>query len=454
MGRRHHRLLIVEDDLGLQCQLRWALRDFEVQGAATRQEALQRFAEYAPALVLQDLGLPPDEDGVEEGFATLAALRGRDPRAKIIVLTGRRGRDHAVRAIRLGAHDFCEKPVEAELIATLLGRAARLFDLEAEIRRGSPADSSLEIAGVIGAGEPMRKVCRLIRKLAPTSATVLLLGESGTGKERLARALHELSPRAGGPFVAINCAAIPELLLESELFGHERGAFTGAVARQIGRIERAHGGTLFLDEIADMPLALQPKVLRFLQERLIERVGGRKAIAVDVRVVAATNQQLDGAVARGTFRLDLYHRVNEVPVAVPPLRERGPDAVQLATHFLQQAARTRSVRAIAFSPEAIEAIEAHAWPGNVRELENRVSRALVMAEGTLIMPEDLGLAAGERAGEALPSLREARHHAELQAVQRALAATGGNVSKAAEVLGVARQTLYDLMGRNGKDEPG
>jgi len=452
VGAKRHRLLIVEDDPGLQRQLKWALQDFEIRCAGTRREALAALAGHAPSLILQDLGLPPDENGVEEGFATIAEIHERDRKAKIVVLTGQRGREHAVRAIRLGAHDFCEKPVDAQLVATILDRAARLFDLESAIERAGPAEPPVALDGIIGASAAMRKVCSLIQKLAPTQLTVLLLGESGTGKERLARALHALSTRAQKSFVAINCAAIPESLLESELFGHERGAFTGAVGQKIGRIETANGGTLFLDEIGDMPAALQAKLLRFLQERLIERVGGHKAIPVDVRVIAATNQQLDAAVARGSFRLDLYYRVNEVAVTIPPLRERESDAIQLATHFLQRAERPSSPRATSFSAEAIAAIDAHPWPGNVRELENRVNRAIIMAEGPVITAEDLGLSAPAAAERAPASLREVRHRAELHAIHHALALTGGNISKAAEMLGVARQTLYELLSRSPKPE--
>jgi two-component system, NtrC family, response regulator len=448
MSSKKTRVLVVEDDPCLQSQLRWALDDFEVDCAATRAEALSLARRLRPPIVLQDLGLPPDANGVEEGFATMSELLRIEPRSKIIVITGREGRQHALRAIRMGAYDFCPKPVDARVLAVILDRARRIHDLETENLRLAQKPSAPALAGIIGASEQMAGVCRLIRKLAPTRATVLLLGESGTGKERLARALHALSERAGGPMVTINCAAIPENLLESELFGHERGAFTGAVRQTIGKIEGAEGGTLFLDEIGDMPLPLQAKVLRFLQERVIERVGGRQIIPVDVRIIAATHRDLQLGIAEGTFRDDLFYRLSEVSVAIPPLRERVADAVLIANYLLLQASRRNRRPLLQLAPEAIAAIERHTWPGNVRELENRVNAAAIMVEGRLIGSGDLLLSAVAREETEVPTLREVRHRAEAAAVRRALANAGGNISKAAELLGVARTTLYEVLARS------
>ena len=440
------RLLIVEDDPGLQRQLKWALDEFEVECAATREEALAAARRLDPPLVLQDLGLPPDPDGVEEGFATITELLRLAPTTKIIVVTGREGREHALRAIRLGAYDFCQKPVDLQVLTLIIDRARRIYELEAENRRLAESRPASALEGVIAASEPMVRVCRLVQKLAPTQATVLLLGESGTGKERLAQALHSLSARAARPMVAINCAAIPENLLESELFGYERGAFTGAVKQTRGKIETADGGTLFLDEIGDMPLALQAKLLRFLQERVIERVGGRELIPVDVRIIAATHQDLKAAIAEKSFREDLFYRISEVTVNIPPLRERGSDSVLIANYLLQEACKRHGKAQLKLAPDAIAAIERHPWPGNVRELENRVNAAAIMTEGKRVTAEDLNLERSETGDSVLP-LREVRQRAESEAIQRALAITGGNISKAAELLGITRPTLYDLMQR-------
>ena len=452
MSAKRTRLLLVEDDPGLQRQLAAALDAFEVDCAGTREEALHALRRKEPAIVLQDLGLPPDPDGVEEGFATMTALLRAAPRVKIIVVTGREEREHALRAMRLGAYDFCPKPVDPRMLPLIVDRARWIHQLEAE-NRELAQDPRLGREGILAASEPMLGVCRLIRKLAPTEATVLLLGESGTGKERLARALHALSARAARPLVAINCAAIPEALLESELFGHERGAYTGATRQMPGKIETAHGGTLFLDEIGDMPLSLQAKLLRFLQERLIERLGGREAIPVDVRVIAATHRDLKAQIARGRFREDLYYRLGEVPVVIPPLRERGSDAVLIAGHLLQQSCRRHGKPTLTLTPDAIAAIERHAWPGNVRELENRLNAAVIMSEGTVIRAADLSLGpVAPEATEVLP-LREVRRQAEAAAVQQALKITGGNIARAAELLGVTRPTFYVAMQRAFRRTP-
>ena len=440
------KLLIIEDDPGLQRQLKWALDEFDVECAGTREEALAAARRLEPAIVLQDLGLPPDPDGVEEGFACITELLRLAPATKIIVVTGREGREHALRAIRLGAYDFCQKPVDLQVLTLVIDRARRIHELEAENRRLAESRPANALDGVIAASESMGKICRLVQKLAPTQATVLLLGESGTGKERLAQALHGLSTRVAAPMVAINCAAIPENLLESELFGYERGAFTGAVKQTRGKIETADGGTLFLDEIGDMPLPLQAKLLRFLQERVIERVGGREVIQVDVRIIAATHRDLKAAIAEKSFREDLFYRISEVTVNIPPLRERGSDPVLLANYLLQEACKRHGKAQMKLSPDAITAIEHYGWPGNVRELENRVNAAAIMAEGKLVTAEDLTLEQPADGGIILP-LREVRQKAESAAVHRALAIAGGNMSKAAELLGVTRPTLYDLMER-------
>jgi two-component system, NtrC family, response regulator len=448
MESTRSKVLVVEDDLGLQRQLKWALDSFEVISAGTREEAIAELRRHSPAIVLQDLGLPPDADGVEEGFRTIAEIQSLAPQTKIIVITGREGREHALRAISSGAFDFCQKPIDTAMLALVVGRALRIHELESEVQRLSAARPVTALEGVVAASASMLKACRMIERLAPTDATVLLLGESGTGKERLARAVHMLSPRAAKPMIAINCAAIPENLLESELFGYERGAFTGAVKRTLGKVESADGGTLFLDEIGDMPMALQAKMLRFLQERVIERVGGREVIAVDVRIVAATHRDLELAIQQGTMRSDLFYRISEISVRIPPLRERESDAVLIANHLLRKAATRNGRSALKFAPDAIAAIERHAWPGNVRELENRINAASIMTDGTTVSSADLGLqATAPDASEPL-DLAEVRMRAESRAVSRALAIAAGNTSKAAELLGVTPAALAELMKRH------
>jgi two-component system NtrC family response regulator len=447
-------LLVVEDDPGLQKQLKWALDPYEVHLASNRAEAIAALRRFEPQVVLQDLGLPPDPDGVEEGFATIAEIRALMPATKIVVVTGREGREHGVRAIELGAFDFCQKPVETDVLRIIVDRALRIHALERENLQLRRATSGSALPGVIAASDSMLKVCRMIEKLAPVQATVLLLGESGTGKERLAAALHALSPRAAKTLVAINCAAIPENLLESELFGYERGAFTGAVKQTPGKFETASGGTLFLDEIGDMPMPLQAKMLRFLQERVIERVGGRQPIPVDVRIIAATNKDLQLAVQQGSFREDLYYRIAEVSIAIPPLRERPGDALLIARMFLKTAAARHGRREkIQLDAAAEQAIGAYPWPGNVRELENRINRAAIMCEGSSVTAEDLALGVGgpdaEPAAAPFLNLRDVRLRAETAALRQALAMAEGNVSRAAELLGVARPTIYDLMERAG-----
>jgi len=437
-------LLIVDDDAGLLRQLRWAFSDHKVYTASTRQEAIALSRRTPVSVAIVDLGLPPDPDGASEGLAILAEILAIAPATKVIIATGNETREHALRACALGAYDFYQKPINIDDLQRIVSRAEKMFELEAENRRLLEAATASPIDGIIASGEEMLKVLRTIEKIAPTDVAVLLRGESGTGKELLAQAIHKLSARSREPFVPINCAAIPETLLESELFGHERGAFTGAVKQTIGRIESADHGTLFLDEIGDVPLPMQVKLLRFLQDQVIERIGGRKPLQVDVRIVCATNQDLDLMMAEGRFREDLYYRLNEVTVRVPPLRERASDSVVLASFFLRRFSVEYGHSVRGFDTTALAAISDHAWPGNVRELENRVKRAVVMTDGPLLSAADLGLTASGEKPQSL-AIRDARHRAEREVLQLALAQAGSNLSKAAKLLGISRPTLYDLM---------
>jgi len=436
------RLLIVEDDLGIQNQLRWCFEDFEVVSAHDRATALSEFRRHEPPVVLQDLGLPPDPEGVGEGFATLKEMLALAPHTKVIVVTGHGDQGNALSAVGLGAYDFYEKPVDVDTLRLIVDRAYHIYELEEENRRLAAAADTTPLSGIVAASEPMMAVCRMVEKVAPTSATTLLLGESGTGKELLARAIHALSGRAKQPFVPINCAAIPDTLLESELFGFERGAFTGAVKQTPGKIEGANGGTLFLDEIGDMPLALQAKLLRFLQERTVERIGGRNEIPVDVRVVCATNKNLTESIRVGEFREDLYYRIAEITINIPPVRERAGGRILLARHLLAKFARQQGRNIRGFSEDAQDAIDAYEWPGNVREMENKIKAAVIMAEGKFVTAADLGLAPKDPANL---NLRAIRQDAETRAIRQALIRASDNVSKTAELLGVTRPTLYDLM---------
>ena len=437
-------LLIVDDDPGLLRQLRWAFSDHKVYLASTRQEATDLVGKDPVPVAIVDLGLPPDPDGASEGLAILAEILAIAPATKVIIATGNETREHALRAIALGAYDFYQKPIDIDVLQLIVARAERIFDLEAENRRLLEAAAASPIDGIIGSSPEMLRVLRNIEKMAPTNVAVLLRGESGTGKELLARAVHKLSARARAPFIPINCAAIPETLLESELFGHEKGAFTGALKQTIGKIESADRGTLFLDEIGDVPLPMQVKLLRFLQDQVVERIGGRNPVQVDVRIVCATNQDLDLMMAEGRFREDLYYRLNEVTVQVPPLRERASDAVVLASFFLTRFAAEYGRPARGFSATALAALRDHPWPGNVRELENRVKRAVVMTDGPLLSAADLGFATVGEEPQSL-TIRDARARAEREALQLALAQAGSNLSKAAKLLGISRPTLYDLM---------
>ena len=440
-------LLIVEDDPALQKQMRWAFDQYETVAAGDRESALAQLRRHEPAVVTMDLGLPPQPDDPSEGLKLLEEMLTLAPDAKVIVLTGQNDRANAVKAIGLGAYDFYAKPFEAEILGLTIDRAYRLHELQDENRRLLSAQQPSAMSGVITRDPEMLRLCRTVEKLAQTNATVLLLGESGTGKELFARGLHDLSPRRSARFVAINCAAIPENLLESELFGYEKGAFTGAAKQTPGKFELAHRGTLFLDEIGDLPLALQAKLLRFLQERVIERVGGRDGIPVDVRIVCATHQNLRDLISGSRFREDLYFRLAEIVLEVPPLRKRPGDATLLAHSFVRRFADEQRRGTMTLAPDAVTAIEAHAWPGNVRELENCTKRAVIMAETAIIRAADVGLAPAQVEG--VLNLRQVRDDAEKQAVIRVLGRVNGNLSRAAELLGISRPTLYDLLDRFG-----
>ncbi len=445
-------LLVVEDDPGLQRQLKWLFEGCRVLVAGNRVQALSLLQAERPQVVTLDLGLPPDADGASEGLKTLGDILDAAPATKVIIVSGNRDRDKALAAVSLGAYDFYEKPIDAATLPLIVDRAFRLAELEAENRRLRQAGAG-RLDGVVTASPSMAKVCRTVEKVAPADVSVLLLGESGTGKEVLAKALHAHGPRRDGPFVALNCAAIPEGLLESELFGHERGAFTGAVRQVKGKVELAHKGTLLLDEIGDMPMALQVKLLRFLQERRIERVGGRDSIPVDVRVVAATNKDIQALIADGRFREDLYYRIAEVTIDIPPLREREEDSVLLARFFIDRQSGGARKRP-RLSADAMAALRAHPFPGNVRELESRIKRALILAEEGVVTASDLGLSAPAGPGDTpcLP-LREARDRAERQVLLQALEVSGDNLSAAARLLGVSRPTLYDLLRQHDLARP-
>jgi two-component system NtrC family response regulator len=438
--------LIVEDDPGLQKQLKWCFADYEVTIVADRSAALAAVRRFEPPVVLQDLGLPPDPEGVSEGFATLQEILSAAPHTKVIVITGNDDKVNPARSIGLGAYDFYQKPIDPEILNFVVERAFRLRALEEENRKLSRLHITNPLEGIIAASPEMHEMCRMVERLAPTDMTVLLLGESGTGKEVLARALYRLSPRANKPFIAVNAAAIPETLLESELFGYERGAYTGAAQQTKGKFELANGGTFFLDEIGDIPLPLQPKLLRVLQDRVLERVGGRQEIKVDVRVIAATHQNLTRLIEQSLFREDLFFRLNEMIINIPPLRERTGDAVVLANAFLETFNKQFSRNLMGYSDSAVAALEAYHWPGNVREVQHKVKRAVVMGAGPLIEPKDLELSGGEMKPRVTP-LREAREAAERKALCAALTESGENVSKAAELLEITRPTLYALLNR-------
>ena len=447
-------LLLIDDDAEIRDQMKWALAsDYQLLEAPDRSTALAHVRETMPRLILLDLGLPPDIDGASEGLAILRETLRLNPMAKVIVITGNSDRAKAVAAIESGAYDFIEKPVQLDVLKVVLQRAAYLSNLEQDNRALQQKTGQDEVEGLIGASLPMQEVFRMIRRVGPSDVPVLIIGESGTGKELVARAIHRQSVRKGEPFVAINCGAIPETLLESELFGFEKGSFTGANQQRKGRIESAQGGTLFLDEIGDIPLALQVKLLRFLQDHTIQRLGAKETIDVDARILAATNVDLKKAISEGRFREDLYYRLCVVTIAVPALKERGSDISLLARVFLTKFAEGEKKLVKGFTPQATEALTSHAWPGNVRELENRIKRAVVMAEGRYITPGNLELSEPASLEEQGSNLRASRESREKELVRLAMEKADGNVSRAAADLGISRPTLYQLLTRYGLKKP-
>jgi two-component system NtrC family response regulator len=438
-------LLVVEDDEGLQRQLKWAYEGYAVVCAGDRAAAIEALRAHEPAVVTLDLGLPPDPDGTDEGFATLAEILRLKPDTKVIVATGHGAQESALKAIAMGAYDFYKKPVDIDELGLIVARAFHVHAIEAENRRLESDSVGTVLGSIITAAPEMMKVAKTIERVASADVSVMLLGASGTGKELLARAVHEKSGRKG-EFVAINCAAIPENLLEAELFGYERGAFTGAVKSNVGKIELAEGGTLFLDEVGDIPLPLQVKLLRFLQERVIERIGGRSVIAVDTRIVCATHQNLEAMTADGRFREDLYYRLAEIVVKIPSLAERAGDSVLLARHFVNKLSRELNPAVQGLASDAITAIDSHGWPGNVRELENRIKRAVIMADAKTLGAADLDLQRAADDGEPdVINLRAAREIADRRAIRQALSRSDNNISGAAKLLGISRPTLYDLL---------
>jgi len=452
VAEQDRKLLIIEDDPGLQSQMRWCFDAYDVGVVDTREMAIAEIRRREPPVVILDLGLPPDAEGTTEGVAALDEILSLAPYTKIIVVTGNDDKQNSVRSIGQGAYDFYQKPIDPDLLNLVVQRAFRIYELEEENKLLQRKNGSTMLEGIIGGSESMARVCRLVEKVAPTDATSVLFGESGTGKELLASAIHNLSERRDGRFVAINCAAIPENLLESELFGHEKGAFTGAVKRTLGKVELADGGTLFLDEIGDLSLGLQGKLLRFLQQRVIERVGGREEIPVDVRVVCATHHDLKALIENDKFREDLYYRISEVAVRIPPLRDRDGDALLIARTMLEGLNRKhrRSIRSL--STDAVKAMLAYHWPGNVRELENKLNGAVILSEGKQISARDLDLEVPDESIRFL-NLRAARHESERRVLRQALAQTAGNLSKASELLGITRPTMYDLMKKHRISPP-
>jgi two-component system NtrC family response regulator len=440
-------LLVIEDDPGLQKQLKWTFECYQIVIAGNRNEAITALRRYMPCVVTLDLGLPPDPANASEGLRTLQEILELAPATKVIVVTGNDDRENAIKAVSMGAYDFYQKPIDTDVLNLIIERAFQLSALEKE-HLTLQQKTSEPLAGLIASCKKMQELCRKVEKIAPTSVTTLLLGESGTGKEVLAKAIHRLSDRRDNPFVAVNCAAIPEALLESELFGYEKGAFTGASQQTKGKIEYAQDGTFFLDEIGDLPFSLQSKLLRFLQERTIERIGGRREIPVDVRIICATHQNLQALINEGKFRLDLYYRISEITINIPPLREREGDAITIATAFLRRFCELNNKKIKSFSNEAAKAIETYTWPGNIRELENKIKRAVIMTDDTNISFDDLDLE--ENIDVSMPfNLKEVREVAETQAIKRALTHSNNNISNTARLLGVTRPTLYTLFEKYG-----
>lgn len=439
-------LLVIEDDLGLQKQLKWCFEQYQLVFAEDEASAIKQLRRFEPEVVTLDLGLPPDPANATVGLSVLEQILQLAPRTKVIVVTGNDDQSNAVKAVAMGAYDFYQKPMDPDVMALIVERAFKLSQLEQENLR--LAATAMPLDGLIAASEEMRQICRMVEKIAPADISALLLGESGTGKEVIAKAIHSLSDRKDERFVAINCASIPDNLLESELFGYEKGAFTGAVKQTPGKIETADGGTLFLDEIGDMPLQLQAKLLRFLQEKTVERIGGRSEIAVDVRIISATHQNLEQMINEGAFREDLFYRLSEFTINIPPLRDRPGDAVVIARALLEKYSKANGRQLRGFNDEGCAAIAAFGWPGNIRELENRVKRAVIMADGLQVTALDLGLNVPD-ADDALPlNLKQAREAVEQTVILRALASAENNISKASELLGVTRPTLYALLGKH------
>lgn len=444
MSEDKRSLLVVEDDPGLQRQYKWNFEDYNTIIVGDQQAALEVMKKEKPAVVTLDLGLPPDPDGTSEGFATLENILKLTPNTKIIVASGHGAHESALKAISMGAYDFYQKPVDPDQLGLIVERAFKLYDLEEENKRLSETGHSSDFEGLITGCQNMYKVCDMVKRVAPANVSVLFLGASGTGKELLARAVHNLSDRKEGKFVAINCAAIPENLLESELFGYEKGAFTGAVKQTLGKIELAEGGTLFLDEIGDLQFSLQVKLLRFLQERVIERIGGRKEIPVDVRVVCATHQDLEKDITEGGFREDLFYRLSEITINIPPLVEREGDPILLAKMFLTKFNDELNKQITGFTQDALTSIASYSWPGNVRELENRIKRSVIMCDGKKITPEEMELTLENNNVEVL-NLKVVRENADIKAIRNAMAQASGNVSRAAKMLGISRPTFYGLI---------
>ena len=445
-------LLVIEDNPGLHKQLKWAFEGYHVHIATDRESGLRMLQQVSPPVVTLDLGLPPDSANASEGLAALSQILDMAPATKVIVVTGNDEHQNALKAIALGAYDFYQKPVDPEVLGLIVDRAYRLYELEEENRKLARQACASPLDGIIGSSRPMLEVCRLVEKVGPAEATSLILGESGTGKELIAKALHHLSPRKDGPFVALNCAAIPDNLLESELFGYERGAFTGAVKQTPGKVESAAGGTFFLDEIGDMPMALQAKMLRFLQERVVERIGGRSPIEVDVRIICATHRNLEQLIQQGEFRQDLYFRISEIVIDLPALRDREGDKLLLAQTFLDQLSEQNGRTFRGFTDTARSQLDSYEWPGNVREMENKIKRAVVLAEGKRITATDLGF--DHQEGMPDLNLRLARESVERQMIKRALQVHDNNVSHAATALGISRPSLYNLVKKLGMNELG
>jgi two-component system NtrC family response regulator len=441
-------LLIVEDDPGLQKQLKWSFEAYQTVIAGNRTEAITALRRYMPSVMSLDLGLPPDPANASEGLETLKEILALVPSTKVIVVTGNDDRENAVKAVAMGAYDFYQKPVDIDILTMIIERAFQLDGLEKEYLRLQKKTAE-PLAGIVAACKKMQELSRMVEKVAPTNVTTLLLGESGTGKEVLAKAIHGLSDRSSKPFVAVNCAAIPENLLESELFGYEKGAFTGATQQTRGKIEYAHNGTFFLDEIGDLPVSLQAKLLRFIQERVIERIGGRKEIPVDVRIICATHQNLQTLIDEGRFRRDLYYRISEITINIPPLREREGDAIMIATAFLKRFCELNNKKIKGFSKDAAKAIEIYPWPGNIRELENKIKRAVIMTDDTSITFDDLELEKHDGEVSIPLNLKEVREEAETLAIKRALTYSNNNISNTAKLLGVTRPTLYTLFEKYG-----